>query len=251
MTLEDFIKRFDGFVEKKPSEQILYFGYYLVSILGKESFISHEIDDCFSQLHIPAYSNTSSFLSRAKDKKRILKIKSGGYVLSRKESDAISAEMKLIVDLVPSNSLFPIELFDNTRGYLKSTARQAILCYDNQMYDACLVMIRRLIETLIIEIFELHRIQDRIKDKKGYYMFCGDLIDELMAEHDLWTIGRNTVSSLPLIKSLGDQCAHNRRFNAKRSDIDEIKIGLRTALEELIHIADFENARKRKASTTD
>lgn len=102
-------------------------------------------------------------------------------------------------------------------------------------------MIRRLIEILIIELFESHNIKERIYDKNDNYLFCGELIDQLLAEKKLWTIGRNSIQELPKIKKLGDLCAHNRRFNAKKSDIDSIKLGIRIVLEELILLVNYEH----------
>ena len=239
MTLEEYIERIDGIDDKKPSEQIPYFGYFLVTYLGKESFTAKAIDDCFAQLHLPSYSNISAFLSKEKRTKRLLKGKDG-YVLSKKLSDAIANDIGEIKVKTPSTDLFPIDIFDKTRDYLKKTARQAILSYDYGIYDGCLVMLRRLIETLIIELFEHRGIKERILDKSNNYLFCGDLIDCLLEEKTLWTIGRNTAQELPKIKKMGDLSAHNRRFNAKKSDIDTIKVGLRIVIEELVHLVNYE-----------
>lgn len=240
MTLEEYIDRINGFVDKKPSEQILFFAYYLTAYQGKPSFGAKDVAGCFEQLHLPAYSNISAYLSKEKDAKRLLKQKKG-YVLSKKTYDNIADSIGEIKVKEPSSSLFPLELFDNTRDYLKKTAKQAILCYDYQLYDGCLVMLRRLIETLIIELFEYNKIKERITDSNNNYYFCGDLIDQLLAEKQLWTIGRNSVQELPKIKKMGDLSAHNRRFNAKKSDIDSIKLGLRIVLEELVHLVNYEH----------
>lgn len=239
MTLEEFIDRIDGFVDKKASEQIPYLGYFLVTYQGRVSFTAKDIKDCFSQIRLPAYSNISSYLSKEQKAKRLLKAKVG-YILSKKMSDSIVNDIGEIRVKAPSDNLFPIDIFDNTRDYVKKTARQAILCYDYGLYDGCLVMIRRLIETLIIELFEHRELKERILDKNNNYLFCGDLIDNLLNEKKLWTIGRNAAQELPKIKKLGDLSAHNRRFNAKKSDIDSIKTGLRVVLEELVHLVNYE-----------
>ena len=240
--MEHFISRINGFLDLKPSEQIVYFAYFLTHEQGSQSFCARDIDDCFTQLQLPPYSNVSSYLSRsAKQKeKRILKCKSGGYVLSRKVADEIARQINDVVTVAPSSSLFPLELFDHTRRkYVPKTARQVAICYDNQAYDACLVMIRRLLETLIIEVFEHFGVRDRIKNDKGNYLFCSDLIDKLVSEKQLWTIGRNAIDGMKKIKTLGDLCAHNRRFNATKNDLDGIKLDLRVVLEELIHLSEI------------
>lgn len=240
--MEHFLSRIEGFLDLKPSEQIVYFAYYFTNEQGNPSFCARDIDNCFSQLHLPPYSNVSAYLSRlAKQKeKRILKCKSGGYVLSRKAASEIARQVKDVIPVEPSSSLFPLELFDHTRRkYIPKTARQVAICYDNQAYDACLVMIRRLLETLIIEVFEHFGVQDRIKNEKRNYLYCSDLIDNLVSEKQLWTIGRNADEGMKKIKKLGDLCAHNRRFNATKIDLDGIKLDLRVVLEELIHLSDI------------
>ena len=246
MTIEEYVERIDGFLLLKPSEQISYFGYFLTVYQGVSSFGAKDIDACFTKLHLPPYTNISAFLSKEKQAKRVLKNKNGGYTLSKITSDEIAANIGEVKVKNPSTDLFPLELLDNTRAYLVKTAKQAILCYDYQLYDACLVMIRRLLETLIIELFERHSIKDQIQDANGNYLFCADLIDKLLSEKKRWTIGRNSVKVLPEIKSKGDLSAHNRRFNATKPDIDTIKYGLRIIVEELVHLIDYEQWNKER-----
>jgi len=245
MTLEEYIERIDGFLEIKPSLQIAYFGYFLIVYRGLTFFTAKDIDDCFTQLHLPAYSNISAYLSKEKQTKNLLKNKNGnGYTLSKIVSDRIAASIGEVQVKQPSTNLFSLELLDSARTYLIKTAKQAVLCYDYQLYDACLVMIRRLIETLIIELFERHNIKEQIQDANGNYFFCAELIDRLLAEKKIWTISRNSKKALPDIKSKGDLSAHNRRFNATKADVDSIKSGLRIVIEELVHLIDYEQWNK-------
>jgi hypothetical protein len=129
-----------------------------------------------------------------------------------------------------------IALVRNTRGYLEKLAHQINGTYANAWYDACAVMIRRLIETLIIESYEAHQIQDRIKDASGDYLFLRDLVGLTLAEKT-WTLGRNAKKALPKIKDLGDKAAHNRRYNVHREDIDRVLEDLRTLVQELLSLA--------------
>jgi hypothetical protein len=50
--------------------------------------------------------------------------------------------------------VIPFALLRGTRGYMERIAHQINGTYSNGWYDGCAVMIRRLIETLIIEVFE-------------------------------------------------------------------------------------------------
>lgn len=151
-------------------------------------------------------------------------------------------ELQLSKDKL-GEELFPIELLANTRGYLENVAKQAILCYQNGLFDACLVMLRKLIEALIIECFEAHKVEAKIKGGDGFYYYLSDLIGLLLSETS-WTITRNSQQAFPRIKKFADLSAHNRRFNAKKPDIDQIKDDVRIVIEELVHIAGFDKKKQ-------
>ena len=123
-----------------------------------------------------------------------------------------------------------------TRGYIEKVAHQINGSYANGWYDACAVMLRRLLETLIIECYETHKIENRIKDASGNYLFLRDLVEKLIAENP-WTLGRGVRAALPKLKDLGDKSAHNRRFNAHREDIDRVLKDLRDTVQELLVLA--------------
>jgi len=67
----------------------------------------------------------------------------------------------------PTEKVVYFSLVRGTRGYLEKIVHQINGSYDNGWYDSCAVMIRRLIETLIIECYEAHNIAGKIKDPKG------------------------------------------------------------------------------------
>lgn len=134
-----------------------------------------------------------------------------------------------------SQSIIYTPLVKGTRTYLEKVANQINGCYENGWFDACAVMIRRLLETLIIEVFEKLSIEDKIK-KNGDYMFLRDMINVSLTETKL-NLSRNTKTALPKLKDIGDKSAHSRRFNAIRHDIDNIRSELRVVIQELLVIA--------------
>jgi hypothetical protein len=134
-----------------------------------------------------------------------------------------------------SQNIVYLPLVKGTRSYIEKIANQINGCYENGWFDACAVMIRRLLETLIIEFFERHGISDKIK-KNGDFMFLRDMINVILNENSL-NLSRNTKSALPKLKDIGDKSAHSRRFNAVRQDIDDIKTDLRVVIQELLVLA--------------
>lgn len=174
-------------------------------------------------------------------------------------SDSPVPNVKAIIDLVkqlreeapknfvpPSEGTRPINEFmlphamvKGTRGYIERVVFQINGCYEKGWFDGCAVMMRRLIETLIIECFEKHGIAHKIKNNPtGDFLFLRDLIDKLLQE-PAWNLGRNAKQALAKLKNVGDQSAHSRRYNAHREDIEKLADDFRTVCQELIYLAGF------------
>lgn len=130
----------------------------------------------------------------------------------------------------------PFTLVRDTRGYLERITHQINGTYTNGWYDSCAVMIRRLIETLIIESFENNNIAQAIKKPSGDFYYLSDLISKTLNETS-WNLSRNTRQALPKLKDIGDKSAHSRRFNAVRNDIDKINSEIRVVVQELVYLA--------------
>lgn len=139
---------------------------------------------------------------------------------------------------VPTDGFFPLEIVRGTRGYIERVAEQACGSYDQGWYDAASVMSRRLLETLIIETFEAHKLDGKIKNPDGSFFYLRDLISKML-EEPTWNLGRNVKKALPELKDLGDQSAHSRRYLAKKGDLDKTKRDLRITIEELVHLSNL------------
>jgi hypothetical protein len=143
-------------------------------------------------------------------------------------------------DPIPqTEQVLPNVVVKGTRGYLEKIILQANGCYEHQWFDACSVMIRKFIENLIILVYERNGKEDEIKDPaSNNYFMLGTLIDRYLVQK-YWSIGRETQTSLPLIKELGDRAAHTRHFVATKPDVDKALKGFRVAAEELLHHANL------------
>jgi hypothetical protein len=130
----------------------------------------------------------------------------------------------------------PRSLVRGTRGYIEKVANQVNGCYENGWYDACAVMLRRLIETLIIEAFEKHSIAHRIKNPQGDFLYLRDLITCSLGE-TAWNLSRNCKQALPKLKDIGDKSAHSRRYVAQRGDLEPLLSDVRLVVQELIFLA--------------
>lgn len=134
--------------------------------------------------------------------------------------------------------ILPTSVVRGTRGYIERVLNQANGSYQMGWYDACAVMLRRLLETLIIEAFEYHGLSLKIKNTQGDFLFLRDLIDAALREPS-WNLSRNTKAGMPRLKDLGDKSAHSRRFNAQRGDLDPLLGDVRVVCQEFVYLANL------------
>lgn len=135
-----------------------------------------------------------------------------------------------------SQRVVPASVVRATRGYIERVVNQINGCYEKGWYDACAVMIRRVIETLIIEAFEHQGIASKIQNANGDFYYLRDLIDIALKEPS-WNLSRNCKQAMPRLKDVGDKSAHSRRYNAQRGDIDPLVADIRLVVQELVYLA--------------
>lgn len=137
---------------------------------------------------------------------------------------------------VETNSVLPHELFTGTRGYIEKVVLQINASFDLSLFDCTAVMCRRLLETLIIEVYEAAGRAAAVQNADGNFYMFSDLLRILLSDK-AFNLGRNAQQGLKDFKKLGDLSAHSRRYNARSTDIEHIQNGIRIASEELLHLA--------------
>jgi len=137
-----------------------------------------------------------------------------------------------------AGGVFPLVVLSQTRrGYLSAVGRQANGCYSAGWFDASAVMMRRLLESVIIEAFEAKKIDSKIKDARtGDFLQLTGIINAAIAEPS-WNLPRNVRRQLPNLRDLGHTSAHNRYYLAKREDIEKLTMAYRETVEAFLHLA--------------
>jgi hypothetical protein len=135
-----------------------------------------------------------------------------------------------------TNQVIPLSIVKNTRGYIEKVANQVNGCYEKGWFDSCAVMVRRILETLIIECFEQYHIANKIQNDQGDFFQLKDLINMTIQEKS-WNLGRDAKKMLPGLKDIGDKSAHSRRFTAQLNDLKPLIPGIRLVVQELIYLA--------------
>jgi len=129
-------------------------------------------------------------------------------------------------------------LVQTNRGYLVTVGRQMNGCFSQGWYDACAVMMRRLIEASIIEAFEHKLIAQKIKGADGNYLQLTDLVARALSEPAL-PLSRNAKKCLPQLRDVGHMSAHGRYFLARKEDLEKVQLGCRVVIEEFLHHAEL------------
>jgi hypothetical protein len=117
-------------------------------------------------------------------------------------------------------------------GVYRKVLEEANWCFSQDCPNACAAMLRRLVESLIIEAFEEHGIEANIKDSAGEYLELKALIGKAIGEPKL-KLTRNTRNALPNLKFLGDLSVHARRNLVRIGDLKNMRNDSRAAIEEL------------------
>jgi len=238
--LKAFVSKIPNFFSLDSGNQVKYFIYFLHVEKQMEAVKAKDISGCFEVLHLNPYSNIPAYLNyyTRKGKTQQFLKKKNGFVLYSAVRESIDIEVDKPIELKPTNSLFPLSIFNNTRSYLSDFSNEASICYDLSLYTSCLFMLRKITETLIIELYESKGIENKIKNNKGDYLQLSDLIASVTNE-PTWKLTKIVKDNLPKIKLLADSSVHSKRFSAKRPDIDGIKTYVRIVFEELISHIDY------------
>lgn len=213
---------------------------------GKNGDVS--LRDVLAEIEEAGYGqqNATRIAQAVSRDQRLVKGKSGFRVRATSRANLDGRFLQFLAQrAIPvSSSVVPIELFRGRWSYVERVVIQLNASYDANLYDCSAVMCRRLIETLLIEAFEMLGRATEIKGPDGHFLMLAGLADVASRDCGL-NLGRNSRHALKSLKELGDLSAHNRRFNARKSDIDDVKIGVRIVVEELLNIWD-EGRRTRK-----
>lgn len=221
--------------KKQMAETFIW--YHFVTYDNEIS--AKEINEYFLQNALPIYNPTY-----LKDALRLSRnIIRGVYPNSYKPVNKFQEEMAIkfpfIVmkseEIITDDVILPDSLMGLTRGYLESLGRQINASYNNNIFDGCAVLMRRLLEILLIHSYdEVARLAE-ISDGDGTRNLS--YIINYTISNKPFKLGKETIEMLDDFRQLGNFSAHKIQYNAKRKDIDNVKLKYRMSIEELLYIA--------------
>jgi hypothetical protein len=185
----------------------------------------------------PNVTNLRSDLK--KNPKTVNGKRSGTFQINVKYLDELNKTYGPLVDyknIEVTSSILPVELVTGTRRYIEQMVSQINGSYDSGFYDACAVMARRLMESLIIEVYIYKDRADEIKIDGKIFFDLDSLINKISHDKKI-NLGRNNPESMVKIKEIGDTAAHDRVYITRQPDIDDAKQRIRKVVNELLILA--------------
>jgi len=162
----------------------------------------------------------------------------GAYKLDLRRKSSLDEKYRDLLNIkvveVTGSVLNP-DLVENTRGYLERLVHQINGTYDFGFYDGTAVLSRRLMESLLIEVYIYEKRTEEIK-KDGAFFQLERLIAYVRQDTAL-TLGRNTAKTMTEVKQLGDTAAHDRVYTTQKADIDDARPKFRRLIQELLALS--------------
>jgi hypothetical protein len=134
-----------------------------------------------------------------------------------------------------SDDILPESQTKGTRGYIEKLALQINGTFEFGFYDACAVLCRRLVESMLVEAFDRagHRV---MIERNGDLMGLDDILKQAKGGQFI-KLPRGTPQTLEKVKEVGDTAAHDRYHITTEQDIAEFRSGFRKAVSQLMGLA--------------
>lgn len=163
----------------------------------------------------------------------VLGIRPDSFRISRSQHDNVESKYSEYLKrkkVITNESIIPLDwVTGKRRVYLENMAKQINGCFELGYYDSCAVILRRMMESLIIDVYLKNRREVEIKRPDNAFLGLEDLIKKLPQD---FTVNKNLPAQMRSIKETGDTAAHHRSYTTLESDIDSK--GARKVIHELL-----------------
>lgn len=244
MKVEVFAQKYN-LVEKSELDKVLYLSYYLNQNKQEMEFTVNDISSIIFALGF-AKPNQSRLKTKIVKSKNFIKGSNKDlFRLSAKAMATLNEEIQDISEseeIVSDDSILPeILLKESRRPYLIKLAQQINSSYENNLFDACSLMMRRLLEVLLIHCFESAGIESDVKDDDGNYKNLKTLINTAISRPEI-KISNDVKKDMDKFRELGNLSAHRVKYNCRRDDIRVVKLEFRAVVEELLYASKLVNS---------
>lgn len=202
-----------------------------------ESVDIKTVNSYFTSCALPEYHVTQLKEGLKKSKNVTKGTSPNTYKPALKYDDALKAKFPFAVAkseaIVTDDSIIPEALVQDTRGYIVTIAQQINASYNNNIFDGCAILMRRLLEILLIHSYEAVGRVGEIKIDESYQNLS--YIINYTLSNKPFSLDKDSVETIDSFRVLGNFVAHKIQYTTKRKDIDNVKLKYRLLIQELLY----------------
>lgn len=244
LSLDEFCEIVKGLTQRTNAEKALIILWYHDAKQADCAMTAGQLTRVLGDHHLGTANSTA--LGEALRKTKLVYDKRLGFSFKPGSRKVVRAWLPENIEgfqpsLDHAAGFLPEPVWRSSRGYVEAVCREINGCFRAAYYNAAAVMLRRLLETLIIEAYEHLKRESEIKDGGGNYFMLADLVERACGErgHAGLNLGRDAKAALKDARQIGNWAAHARRFIAHAPDLTKLQMGARIAVQELIQIANI------------
>lgn len=137
-------------------------------------------------------------------------------------------------DVIDHGTILPEVEYGETRSYIAALAKQINRAYEENIFDGCAVLMRRLVEVLLILSYRQLGIEAAITGADGNYKMLEPIINDARTNATL-KLSRNGKESLELFREIGNFSAHKIEWTCRREYLKPHIMEYRALVVELLH----------------
>lgn len=239
MKIENFSRQ-AGLSDKTELEKAELLAYFLSESKQEVEFTVGDISSIIFALGFAKPNQSRLKNNIIKSKNFIKGSKKDTYRISVKRLKQLResyTDVNESEEIISDDSVIPEVLLQETkRPYLIKLAQQINASYEHNLFDACSLMMRRMLEVLLIHAFENAGIEGDVKDSEGNYQNLKTLINKAISRTEI-NISTDVKKDMDKFRELGNLSAHRVKYNCRKDDIRTSKLEYRATIEELLYIA--------------
>lgn len=243
MNLEKF-SELVGLVDLKELERCLHIVFYLTWKQPEKECDIQSVLEVFRELHFSQPNATRLKKNIAKDS-RFIRASSKDRVRlharSIKELQQKYPTFATLSEEIQANPvLIPDGIFDGPPTYIARLVQQINASFEQNIFDGCAVLMRRLLEILLIQSYVKIGIDNEIRGPNDAFMLLEGISNNAKTNSTL-SLSRSSKVNLDAFRTLGNFAAHRIEYSTRKFDIEKVAHEYRATVEELAYKSGHKN----------
>ena len=236
MTLDQFARE-SGLRDLTEVERVCHFAYFYLKSENKDEFSIPEAVGWLTG-YGGAKPNPTRLRERLQTSRNTIRGQRGGLRLHLdyvKEMEEKYPELnEKSQEVIEQGTILPEIDYEKTRGYIEALAKQMNAAYEQNIFDGCAVLMRRLVEVLLILSYRHLGIENEIQDTNGNFVMLDGIINNAKQNQKL-ALSRTSKQHVDTYRQLGNFSAHRIEYICRREYIQPHIQDYRALIVELLH----------------